>query len=83
VGPIIFWKKINIYIVFQKCTSYKKFLEPSNIKRDQLFKTKCDNIMKQFNLSMNNNTENEERYPIIEIPKKTTVDKQVSPSTSL
>ncbi|XP_022180207.1 uncharacterized protein LOC111040580 [Myzus persicae] len=57
-------------------TSYKKFLDPSNMERDRLIKTNCDNLMKQFNLSRNHNVENGERCPIIETPEKTTVNKQ-------
>jgi len=61
---------------------YKKFLRPSNIERDQIFKSKCDNLMERFNnFNMNQNNENKENCSIIETPKKTTVNKLVSLST--
>jgi len=65
--------------------TYKKFLRPSNIERDQMFKSKCDNLMERFNNFniMNLNNENKESSPIIETPKKSSVNKSVSLSTSI
>ncbi|KAL4143649.1 hypothetical protein QTP88_005960 [Uroleucon formosanum] len=56
--------------------TYKKFLRPSNIERDQIFKSRCDQIMERFNnLNVNQNNGNKDSF-IIETPKKTTVNKQ-------
>uniref|UniRef100_A0A2H8TMI7 Microcephalin n=1 Tax=Melanaphis sacchari TaxID=742174 RepID=A0A2H8TMI7_9HEMI len=55
----------NINIPVSK--TYKKFLRPSNIERDQIFKSNCDNLMERFNnFNMNLNNENKENSPIIE-----------------
>lgn len=58
--------------------SYQKFLDPSYIERDQLFKSKCDSIMKQFNLSINHNDKNGENHSSIETPQKMIADDLVS-----
>jgi hypothetical protein len=68
-------KKIKIFF-FQNLSSYQKFLDPSNIERDQLFKSKCDSLMKQFNLSINRN--DEKNHSSIETPQKMIADEQVS-----
>jgi len=47
-------------------------LGPENVKRDNLFKSKCDDIMRQFNLSVNGGTGNEEVCP------EKSMNKQVS-----
>jgi len=72
------YKNIYIIIYFQVSNSYKKFLRPSNIERDQIFKFRCDQIMERFNnLNVNQNDENDDCI-IVETPKKTTVSKLVS-----
>lgn len=74
--------KTNINVPISK--TYKKFLRPSNIERDQIFKSKCDNLMERFNNFniMNQNNENKENSPIIETPKKSSVNKLDDPYKS-
>ncbi|XP_060877830.1 uncharacterized protein LOC132950410 isoform X2 [Metopolophium dirhodum] len=68
-------KNINIPVSH----TYKKFLRPSNIERDQIFKSRCDQIMERFNnLNVNQNNENEDCL-IVETTKKTTVNKLDGP----
>lgn len=65
---------LKIFNIHKRMT-YKKFLSPSSIERDQLFKKKCDNLMKQFNLSLNRSNE-EGKSSTIVTPQKTTVNEQ-------
>ncbi|XP_026819681.1 uncharacterized protein LOC113558423 [Rhopalosiphum maidis] len=74
VGLEKYTKTPSKVIKIPKSKSYQKFLDPSNIERDHLFKLKCDNLMKQFNLSINYN--NEKNHSSIETPQKTTADEQ-------
>jgi len=72
------YKNIIYIIYFQISHTYKKFLRPSYIERDQIFKSRCDQIMERFNnLNVNQNNGNKDSF-IIETPKKTTVNKLVS-----
>ncbi|XP_027851704.2 microcephalin-like [Aphis gossypii] len=61
VGMEKYTKNPSKIINIPKLKTYKKSLKPSNIERDQLFKSNCDNLMKQFNLSINHNNGNEEK----------------------
>lgn len=71
-------------IFFQVSDKYKKYLRPSNAIRDQLFKDTCDNLMERFhNINVEQTYKNTEHGPIIETPKKTTVDQKVSLSILL
>ncbi|XP_001949045.2 uncharacterized protein LOC100168837 [Acyrthosiphon pisum] len=68
-------KNINIPV----SQTYKKFLRPSNIERDQIFKSRCDQIMERFNnLNVNQNNENKDCL-IVESPPKKTVNKLDGP----
>ncbi|XP_060847460.1 uncharacterized protein LOC132927023 [Rhopalosiphum padi] len=74
VGLEKYTKTPSKVIKIPKSMSYQKFLDPSYIERDQLFKSKCDSIMKQFNLSINHNDKNGENHSSIETPQKMIAD---------
>uniref|UniRef100_A0A2S2PST0 Microcephalin n=1 Tax=Schizaphis graminum TaxID=13262 RepID=A0A2S2PST0_SCHGA len=76
VGMEKYTKTPSKVIKISKSKSYQKFLDSSNIERDQLFKSKCDNLMKQFNLSINHKDENEEKHSSMETPQKMIADEQ-------
>ncbi|XP_060856102.1 uncharacterized protein LOC132933848 isoform X2 [Metopolophium dirhodum] len=62
-------------IIIPKRSKYKKKV-PDNVKREILFKSHCDKLMRQFNRRMKSCSKKKKKGPIIETPQKNTALEQ-------